>query len=141
MIRGYVTSRPFAGLSVPVPAQNSCLREYARSLGQSYALPPLEHKFDNCYMQLYTVINSASPGDIIAMYSISMLPLNDLPKLIALRHLALCNTLTYSFLLEACSSTDLFDLASIMQSYSLRSVLDNNPPGPSLLTLRSLISN
>ena len=71
---GYVTSRSFNGLTIPVPAQNSCLREYADSQNCLYVLPPLEHYFKNCYMQLNTVINNIEEGDIIAMYSAGMLP-------------------------------------------------------------------
>lgn len=137
MIRGYVTSRAFAGLSVPVPAQNACLREYARSLDQPYCLPPLEHKFDNCFMQLFTVINSAVHKDTIAMYSISMLPLNDISKLSKLRDVGLSKHLSFAFILESVTTADLFDLTSIMQSYSLRYVLDTNSSGPSIDTIRA----
>ena len=59
---------------MPVPAQNSCLREYADSQNCLYVLPPLEHYFQNCYMQLNTVINNIEEGDTIAMYSAGMLP-------------------------------------------------------------------
>ena len=73
---GYVTSRTFQGLTIPVPAQNSCLREYARANELIYVLPPLEHYFENCYMQLFTAIKSLESGDILGMYSAAMLPRN-----------------------------------------------------------------
>ena len=139
MIRGYVTSRSFAGLSIPVPAQNSCLREYARSLQLPYCLPPLEHKFDNCYMQLFTVINSAVCNDTIAMYSIAMMPLNDINKLNQIRALALKKGISWAFILESKRTSDLFTLTAIMQSYSLRSILDKHRSEPSIETIRRTI--
>lgn len=70
---GYVTSRPFGSFVMPVPAQNSCIREYCKNIGATYVLPPLEHKFQNCFMQLYTVGSNVRSGDIIAMYSVEIL--------------------------------------------------------------------
>ena len=75
-VLGYVTSRSFQGLTIPVPAQNSCLREFAKAQKLVYVLPPLEHYFQNCYMQLFTVLKSMQDGDILAMYSAAMLPTN-----------------------------------------------------------------
>ena len=136
MIRGYVTSRSFAGLDIPVPAQNATLREYAKSVSQPFSLPPLEHKFDNCYMQLFTLLSSANFLDTIAMYSVSMLPLNDLSKLSTIRSIALDKNLSFYFVLEGASSADLFQLSTIMQSYSLRAFFDNSST-PSLDRIRS----
>ena len=64
-VLGYVTSRSFQGLTIPVPAQNSCLREFAKAQKLVYVLPPLEHYFQNCYMQLFTLVKSLKEGDII----------------------------------------------------------------------------
>ena len=136
MIRGYVTSRSFAGLTVPVPAQNACLREYARSLDIQYCLPPLEHKFENCYMQLFTLLESSKVGDTIAMYSISIMPLNSPKKLRYCRDMAIEKGLTYAFLLEGVCTDDLFTLANVMKSYSLRILLDRSCKGPDLQKIR-----
>lgn len=69
---GYVTSRPFGKFIMPVPAQNSCIREYVNKIGGTYILPPLEHKFEACYMQLYSILPKIKSGDILAMYSMEM---------------------------------------------------------------------
>ena len=74
---GYVTSRTFQGLTIPVPAQNSCLREYARTNELTYVLPPLEHYFENCYMQLFTALELLEERDILGIYSAAMLPLEN----------------------------------------------------------------
>ena len=64
----------FRVLLFPVPAQNSCLREYAQANDLIYVLPPLEHYFENCYMQLFTALKAMEKGDILGMYSAAMLP-------------------------------------------------------------------
>lgn len=55
----YATSRPIGQFVIPVPAQNSCLREYAVRNNLEYAMPQLEHKYQNCFMQLYSVIENS----------------------------------------------------------------------------------
>ena len=73
-IVGYVTPRPFGQFYMPVPAQNSCLREYAISRGFTYALPQCEHIFDDCYVQFFGTLNSARANQAIVIYSSLMLP-------------------------------------------------------------------
>jgi sporadic carbohydrate cluster protein (TIGR04323 family) len=72
-IFGYVTSRPFGPYVMPVPAQNSCLREYSANRNYQYVLPQLEHKFDNCFMQLFGTIKNAGVGGNIVMYSFEII--------------------------------------------------------------------
>lgn len=72
--KGYVTSREFGGMKIPVPAQNSCLREYVTQRGGSYILPHLESCFENCFHQLFGLMDELEQGDTILMYSVSMLP-------------------------------------------------------------------
>ena len=97
-IIGYVTSQPFGGFCMPVPSQNSCLREYANKKNFVYQIPQLEHKYINCYMQLYTTINIAKRYDSIVMYSYEMLPIND--KLHDLINLAFKKKIVFHFVLE-----------------------------------------
>ena len=73
-IVGYVTPRPFGQFSMPVPAQNSCLREYAKNHGFDYALPQCEHIFDGCFVQLFGTLNECETGGHVVMYSSLMLP-------------------------------------------------------------------
>lgn len=124
MIRSYVTSRSFAGLIVPVPAQNAALREFAQSKGDIYALPFLEHKFESCYMQLFTVVQGASSGDCIAMYSAAMLPYMHQKKL---DFLELCIQKTcceLHFVLEGITTNSIASIKNILDSYRLREILD-----------------
>ena len=74
LIIGYVTPRQFGPFSMPVPAQNSCLREYANSNGFSYALPQCEHIFDGSYVQFFGTLNKVEKKSDIVMYSEHMLP-------------------------------------------------------------------
>jgi sporadic carbohydrate cluster protein (TIGR04323 family) len=71
--RGYVTSRPFGGFVMPVPAQNACMREYVRLREGIYVPPQLEHKFDNCFMQFFGTLRASNYEDIIIMYSLEMI--------------------------------------------------------------------
>ena len=84
--RGYATSRPFGDFIMPVPAQNSCMREFVLRKSGLYIPPQLEHKFENCFMQLFGTIAASSPGDTIVMYSYDIIKKN-LPKL----HLSINN--------------------------------------------------
>jgi len=70
---GYVTSRPFGSFVMPVPAQNSCLRDYVSRNGGVYVPPQLEHKFESCFMQLAGTTVKAGEGDFILMYSVEMI--------------------------------------------------------------------
>jgi len=98
-IIGYVTPRPFGPFAMPVPAQNSCLREYAAQMGFTYALPQCEHIFKNCHVQLFGTLNSAPDGGHIVMYSSYMLPdvASDLEKLLEIQR---AKNLTFHFVLE-----------------------------------------
>ena len=71
---GYVTPRPFGQFSMPVPAQNSCLREYAKNHGFIYSLPQCEHIFKGCFVQFFGTLNECKPGGHVVMYSSLMLP-------------------------------------------------------------------
>ena len=121
---GYVTSREFQGFNIPVPAQNSCLREYANANNLIYVLPPLEHYFENCYMQLFTVIESLVEGDIIGMYSVAMLPTNFL-KLKKIFDFIEEKDCSFYFILEAKKIYNLKQAKSLIFSYILKNNFDN----------------
>ena len=127
MIRGYVTSRCFGGLCIPVPAQNSCLREVARARSIQYALPPLEHKFENCYMQLFTVLNTADQGDTVAMYSVTMLPINSREKMDLIDSIVHKKGLAFYFILEGVECTSTRSISNIVSSYKIRDLFSGQP--------------
>ena len=121
---GYVTSRSFQGITIPVPAQNSCLREFAASNKLDYVLPPLEHNFDNCYMQLFTVVKSLKEGDIIGMYSAGMLPKND-KKLNFLFNEIIKNKNSIFCILESKRLFNLNQAKDLIVSYKLKDIFDD----------------
>jgi sporadic carbohydrate cluster protein (TIGR04323 family) len=126
MIRGYVTSRAFGGLVIPVPAQNSVLREYAKARNVNYVLPFLEHKFDNCYMQLFSVIETAHTGDCVAMYSVSMLPYMDNTKLELIDNAVARSGCELHFALEGVTTRSLKYVSKLISSYKIRDILDES---------------
>ena len=136
---GYVTSRSFQGLTIPVPAQNACLREYARTKELMYVLPPLEHYFDNCYMQLFTALNSLQFGDTLAMYSAAMLPISS-SKLHQIFKIIENKNASIYFVLEAKLVYTLNECQPIIFSYSLRNTLDKMSQLP-IESLRNLTNN
>ncbi len=122
-VLGYVTSRSFQGLTIPVPAQNSCLREFAKAQKLVYVLPPLEHYFQNCYMQLFTVIKSMQDGDILAMYSAAMLPTNKKKLEFIFSELKYLDAKMH-FVLESKTVKNLEEVKSLLFSYSLKNMFD-----------------
>ena len=121
---GYVTSRSFQGFTIPVPAQNSCLREYARANDLIYVLPPLEHYFENCYMQLFTALRSMESGDILGLYSAAMLPKEGTKLKYIFDEIEKKGSSIY-FILEAKKVKNINDAKKILFSYSLKNLFDN----------------
>ncbi len=121
---GYVTCRTFQGLTIPVPAQNSCLREYAKANELIYVLPPLEHYFENCYMQLFTALESLEERDILGLYSAAMLPLANKKLRRVFNFIEKKNCSIYC-ILETKKINNFNEAKKILFSYSLKNVFDN----------------
>lgn len=136
---GYVTSRKFSNFVMPVPAQNACLREYASSIKAEYVLPPLEHYFKNCYMQLFTALNNMKNGDILGLYSVSMLPYNK-DKLQDIFDIIDKNKGYIYCILEAKKLNNFEDTKKLLYSYKIRDYLDQLNQ-PSIESIRNLITN
>ncbi len=98
-ITGYVTPQQFGPFTMPVPAQNSCLREYANTMGFSYNMPQCEHIFPNCYMQLFSTLTSIAEDGHIVMYSFHMMPKSqkNMDKLLEIQKQ---KNLTFHYVLE-----------------------------------------
>jgi len=75
--RGYVTSRPFGGLHIPVPVQNLILRDFTSRNKLQYKLPPNEFVMQGCYMQLEGILAELPRLDGLVMSSIFMLPVDN----------------------------------------------------------------
>ena len=97
---GYVTSRSIGRMIIPVPAQNSALREYVALQNGTYVLPPLESYYDNCFHQLFDLINHLPNRGIVIMYSLQMLPSED--KLGILAQKCREREIQFVFVLENC---------------------------------------
>jgi sporadic carbohydrate cluster protein (TIGR04323 family) len=72
--RGYVTSRPFGGLYVPVPMQSLTLRDYCARHKLLYKLHVNENMFPHSYMVLESLVLNLNDLQGILMCSIFMLP-------------------------------------------------------------------
>ncbi len=72
--RGYVTSRPFGGLHIPVPVQALVLRDYCARNGYLYKLHANENVFPNSYMVLEGVIHELGRYEGLLLTSMFMLP-------------------------------------------------------------------
>jgi len=119
--KAYVTSRDFGGMMVPVPAQNSCIREYVANNNGVYILPNLESSFDNCFHQLFGAIANIIQGDALVMYSLTMLPKGQKLK----QFLDMCSLkgITLAFVLENITvSADYSKLINEMETYKLASL-------------------
>ena len=103
---GYVTCRTFGGISMPVPAQNSCIREFIKNRQGDYILPALESHFDNCYHQLFNLASIVPSGQSIIMYSLSMMPSEK--KLDMLLSSCGKREISFAFVLEAFESRSSF---------------------------------
>lgn len=125
---GYVTVRPFGGMSIPVPIQNMILRNYCAGFKAQYILPMNEHKFDDCYMQFFATIAAAQEGAHIILCSSSMLPQS--PFLYAeAKQRILEKKLTIHFIfdnLKIDNEQSFEDLESVIKLRSMTDYIDNH---------------
>tara|TARA_B100000963_G_C22154086_1_gene463058 strand:+ start:72 stop:518 length:447 start_codon:yes stop_codon:yes gene_type:complete len=71
---GYVTNNEFNEKIIPIPFQNTILRNYCQDNNYVYLLPYNEMIFKNSYSQLITMINKIDKNTAIICCSIFMLP-------------------------------------------------------------------
>jgi sporadic carbohydrate cluster protein (TIGR04323 family) len=72
--RGYVTSREFGGLRIPVPVQSLVLRDYCARKKLLYKLHVNENMFPHSYLVLEGLVRGLSELQGILMCSMYMLP-------------------------------------------------------------------
>jgi sporadic carbohydrate cluster protein (TIGR04323 family) len=72
--RGYVSSRPFGGLHIPVPVQALVLRDYCARNGYLYKLHANENVFPHSYMVLEGMINELDRYEGLLATSMFMMP-------------------------------------------------------------------
>jgi len=118
--KAYVSSRPFGGMMIPVPAQNSCIREYVANNNGLYIIADLESSFDECFHQLFGAISNIDEGDALIMYSSTMLPKGK--KLNKFLDICSLKNLTLAFVLENFSVLgDYSKLINDLEVYELAS--------------------
>ena len=121
---------------LPVPAQNSVLREAANRLNLQYVLPRAEHFFEDSYIELNTLLNTSLEDSIIGMYSFLMLPL-DLFRLRKISEKLKQKNLKIYFALENSFFEDLDDIQDLYKSHICRNMQLKN--SPTYKTIRSQI--
>ena len=116
---GYVTSRSFGPIMMPVPAQNSCLREYVNRRGGNYILPALESNYANCYHQLFGTIKTIKENSVLIMYSILMLP-DEEKKRKKIYDLASSKNMNFAFVMENLETSNQFRIEDEIKVYDLK---------------------
>ena len=123
----YVTTRKMGDIFLPVPAQNSVLRELATRLKLNYILPRVEHFYEDSFIELNTILKTAEKGSIIGMYSFLMLPL-DITKLKNINNLLAKRNLRIFFALENRFFENTCDIKNIYRSHVLKKMQLQNSP-------------
>lgn len=72
--RGYVSSREFGGLRIPVPVQALVLRDWCQRNGKIYKLHLNENSFPHSYMVLEGMVRNLDGLEGMLMVSMFMLP-------------------------------------------------------------------
>ena len=123
----YVTTRNMGDIFLPVPAQNSVLREIAIRFDMQYVLPRVEHFFNDSYIELNTLIEISLENSLIGMYSFLMLPLN-LTKLKEISKKLKNKNLKIYLALENIFFEDIEDIDSLFKSHICRDMQTNLSP-------------
>jgi len=121
----YSTPRPFGQFMMPAPAQNTCMRDYARVNGFNFRLSVLELMYDNCYAQLFRLINEMPSNSNICLYSILLLPLGRALKLQECLKLLISKNIKSHFIFEKIVTQDYIEVQSYLASIEFSSQILN----------------
>lgn len=72
--RGYIGSRPYAGIEYPQYVQNFLIRNYCVKNSLTFLLSATEYRMPGCFMILEEVVASLESLDGIVLFSIFLLP-------------------------------------------------------------------
>jgi sporadic carbohydrate cluster protein (TIGR04323 family) len=124
-LTGYVTPRQFGPFIMPVPAQNSCLREYAMSKDYIYGMPQCEHIFPHCFMQLFSTVNSVPEDGHVAMYSFHMMPdkRENIEKLLEIQQ---TKRLTFHYVLEKKTANSAEEIHAMRRALYIAKITQQN---------------
>ncbi len=123
----YVTTRNMGDFFLPVPAQNSVLRELANRIDAKYILPRVEHFYEDSFIELNTLLKTADEKSIIGMYSFLILPM-DIKRLKKINKLLSKRSLRIYFALENRFFEDINDIKNLYKSHLLRKMQLKNSP-------------
>ena len=73
-LQGYVTHQSFKGMRMPATVQNLVMRDYITRRGAQLRLSVGEYLFENCFVQLYSMLRKLDEIEGIVMCSLFMLP-------------------------------------------------------------------
>jgi sporadic carbohydrate cluster protein (TIGR04323 family) len=128
--RGYVTSRPFGGLHIPVPVQALVLRDYCARNGYLYKLHANENVFPNSYMVLEGMIHELDRYEGLLATSMFMMPRRP-ERRRRIYETVLNQSASLHFVLEDMVVRKLSDVEPIEEILSIHSLL---PEAPKILS-------
>ncbi len=73
-LQGYVTHQSCKGIRLPATVQNLVMRDYITRRGAQLRLSVGEYLFENCFIQLYSMLRKLDEIEGIVMCSLFMLP-------------------------------------------------------------------
>ncbi len=132
--RGYVTSRPFGGLHIPVPVQALVLRDYCARNGYLYKLHANENVFPNSYMVLEGMIHDLDRYEGLLATSMFMMPKRS-ERRRRIYDSVLDQGASLHFVLEDMIVRKLSDIEPIEEILSIHNLL---PESPKILSEQSL---
>ena len=106
-------------LLIPVPAQNSAIREFVLANGGTYVIPPLESAFLNCYHQLFDLLNRVEVESNIVAYTVTCMPSHGRKRL-QWESIAANKKLSFSFVLENLDQVSASEVKEALEGYQLR---------------------
>lgn len=107
---------------MPVPAQNSCMREYVSRQGGAYVLPLLELMYEECHLQLFRLLESVPYNSELCAYSALMLPRAQ-DKIDKIDRLLLSKNLKFHFVFERLIIKSTMDMQDIFKNEKLSSLI------------------
>jgi sporadic carbohydrate cluster protein (TIGR04323 family) len=125
-LRGYVSHAEFGGFKMPATVQNLVMRDYVARNDYTFKLSVDEHSFENCYLQLYAVIDELAQVDGIVMCSAYMLPKTPARRRLIIEK-ALGLNAQMHFVFESLVVRSADDLAALEELFHLADTLKKCP--------------
>ncbi|MCC7049078.1 MAG: sporadic carbohydrate cluster protein, TIGR04323 family [Alphaproteobacteria bacterium] len=124
--RGYVSSREFGGLRIPVPVQALVLRDWCQRNGKIYKLHLNENSFPHSYMVLEGMVRNLDGLEGMLMVSMFMLPRRP-ERRRAIYDRVLAQGVDLRFVLEDMAIASEADIAPIEEILSIHNAMGQTP--------------